>query len=85
MELKAKLFADQERWIALGDPSVVLESITGLENRKEMLLAAENVKAAKAIIRDVGLGAKLSVGSSPSVIITRAGTSETSGLSVCRA
>ncbi len=76
MELKGKLFAAQKEWKASGDPSAVLASVEGLQNQKDTLLSVENIKAAKAIIReDVGLGARLSVGSSPTVVITRVGTS----------
>jgi len=76
IDMKDKLFAQQERWVAAGDPLAICANSAESESAKQYL-SAEVLKASKAIVReDVALGAQYGVSASPTVVIRRPGSTE---------
>ena len=69
------LFARQESWSNTGNVEAVVDSVLTPEERRQVYQAARDPAIAAAIERDVQLGGRMRVSSTPTMIVTHRGTS----------
>lgn len=69
------LFARQESWSNTGNVEAVVDSVLTPEERRQVYEAAQDPAIAAAIERDVQLGGRMRVSSTPTMIVTHRGTS----------